>query len=89
MAGGNSFSPATYAGLWFTAPPDTAITNYSLTVHHYWYAPGNGAPDETTYEALTLGPTLFSGTGPFPAALMRPLVHAAPARRTAASGSCR
>jgi hypothetical protein len=65
LAGGNSFSPATYAGLWFTAPPDTAITNYSMTVHHYWYAPGNGAPDETTYEALTLGPTLFSGTGQF------------------------
>jgi hypothetical protein len=30
LAGGNAFSPGTYAGLWFTAPPDTAITNYSL-----------------------------------------------------------
>jgi hypothetical protein len=25
LAGGNSFAPGTYAGLWFTAPPDTAI----------------------------------------------------------------
>jgi hypothetical protein len=65
LAGGNSFAPGTYAGLWFTAPPDTAITNYTMTAHHYWYAPGNGAPDETTYEALTFGPTLFSGTGQF------------------------
>jgi hypothetical protein len=30
LAGGHAFSPGTYAGLWFTAPPDTAITNYSL-----------------------------------------------------------
>jgi hypothetical protein len=63
LAGGNSFGNSTYSGLWFFAPPDTAITNYSMTVHHYWYAPGNGAPDETTYTALTLGPTLVGGTG--------------------------
>ena len=48
LASGNSFGNGTYSGLWFFAPPDTAITNYSMTVHHYWYAPGNGAPDETT-----------------------------------------
>jgi hypothetical protein len=65
LAGGNSFGNGTYAGLWFFAPPDTAITNYSMTVHHYWYAPGNGAPDETTYTALTLGPTAVGGTGQF------------------------
>jgi hypothetical protein len=65
LAGGNSFGNGTYSGLWFFAPPDTAITNYSMTVHHYWYAPGNGAPDETTYTALTLGPMLVGGTGQF------------------------
>ena len=26
-----------------------------MTVHHYWYAPGNGAPDETTYDGADLG----------------------------------
>lgn len=65
LAGASSFGNGTYSGLWFFAPPDTAITNYSMTVHHYWYAPGNGAPDETTYTALTLGPTLVGGTGQF------------------------
>lgn len=75
LAGGNSFSPGTYAGLWFTAPPDTAITNYTLRVHHYWYAPGNGAPDETTYTALTLGPTLVGGTGQFDGATQQNLYN--------------
>jgi len=75
LAGGNSFGNGTYSGLWFFAPPDTAITNYSMTVHHYWYAPGNGAPDETTYTALTLGPTLVGGTGQFDGAIQQNLAN--------------
>jgi hypothetical protein len=39
------------------------------------YAPGNGAPDETTYEALTFGPTLFSGTGQFLASTQTALAN--------------
>jgi hypothetical protein len=75
LAGGNSFGNGTYAGLWFFAPPDTAITNYTMTVHHYWYAPGNGAPDETTYTALTLGPALVGGTGQFDGATQQNLAN--------------
>jgi hypothetical protein len=75
LAGGNSFGNGTYSGLWFFAPPDTAITNYSMTAHHYWYAPGNGAPDETTYTALTLGPTLVGGTGQFDGAIQQNLAN--------------
>ena len=75
LAGGNSFANGTYSGLWFFAPPDTAITNYSMTVHHYWYAPGNGAPDETTYTALTLGPTLVGGTGQFDGTIQQNLAN--------------
>ena len=63
LASGNSFSPATYAALWFTAPPQTTITDYKVAVHHYWYAPG--PPDETTYELVSFGPTFFSGAGQF------------------------
>jgi hypothetical protein len=65
LAGANAFSPGTFAGLWFYAPPSTTITNYKEIVHHHWYAPGNGAPDETTYELLSFGPTFFSGAGQF------------------------
>ena len=75
LAGGNSFGNGTYSGLWFFAPPDTAITNYSMTVHHYWYAPGNGAPDETTYTALTFGPALVGGTGQFDGATQQNLAN--------------
>jgi hypothetical protein len=75
LAGGNSFGNGTYSGLWFFTPPDTAITNYSMTVHHYWYAPGNGAPDETTYTALTLGPTLVGGTGQFAGTIQQNLAN--------------
>jgi hypothetical protein len=63
LASGNSFAPATYAALWFTAPPQSAITDYKVAVHHYWYAPG--PPDETTYELVSFGPTFFSGAGQF------------------------
>jgi hypothetical protein len=65
LAGGNSFGNGTSAGLAFYAPPDTKITNYKLIVHHYWYAPGNGGPDETTYEALGFGGTYVGGAGQF------------------------
>ena len=65
LAGGNAFSPGTFAGLLFYAPPNTTITNYKEVVHHYWFAPGNGAPDETTYELISFGPTFFSGAGQF------------------------
>jgi hypothetical protein len=75
LAGGNSFGNGTYSGLWFVAPPDTAITNYAMTVHHYWYAPGNGAPDETTYTALTLGPTVVGGTGQFDGTVQQNLAN--------------
>jgi hypothetical protein len=65
LAGGNAFPFQTYAALWFYAPPDTAITNYKLVAWHYWFAPGNGGPDGTTYELISLGDTFFSGAGQF------------------------
>ncbi len=73
LAGGNAFSPGTFAGLWFNAPPNAAITNYSLVVHHYWFAPGNGGPDGTTYELISHGPTFFSGAGQFDQHVQVPL----------------
>jgi hypothetical protein len=65
LAGGNAFAYQTNAALWFYAPPDTAITNYKLVAWHYWFAPGNGGPDGTTYELISLGETFFSGAGQF------------------------
>jgi hypothetical protein len=65
LAGGNSFANGTSAGLAFFAPPDTRITNYKLIVHHYWYAPGNGGPDETTYEGLGFSGSYIGGAGQF------------------------
>jgi hypothetical protein len=65
LAGGNAFPYQTNAALWFYAPPDTVITNYKLVAWHYWFAPGNGGPDGTTYELMSLGDTFFSGAGQF------------------------
>jgi hypothetical protein len=65
LAGGNAFAFGQHAALYFYAPPNTAITNYKLVVWHYWFAPGNGGPDGTTYELISLGPTFFSGAGQF------------------------
>jgi hypothetical protein len=73
LPGPSSLAPGTYAALWFTAPADTAITNYSFVLHHYWYAPGNGGPDGTTYELVSLGPTFFGGAGQFEPAIVGPL----------------
>jgi hypothetical protein len=63
LAAGNSFSPATFAGLRLGAPSGSAITNYKLVFWHYWYAPG--PPDETTYELVSFGNDFFSGAGQF------------------------
>jgi hypothetical protein len=63
LAGANSFSPSTFAGLQLNAPSGAKITDYELVVHHYWYAPG--PPDETTYELVSFGPDFFSGAGQF------------------------
>ena len=65
LAPGNGFSLGQNAAIWFNAPPDAKITNYKLVVHHYWYAPGNGAPDETTYELIGFGSKFVSGAGQF------------------------
>jgi hypothetical protein len=65
LAGGNSFAFGTNAALTFTAPTNATITNYKLVVHHYWYAPGNGGPDETTYELLGYGNRWVGGAGQF------------------------
>ena len=51
--------------LCFYAPPDTAITDYKLILRHYWFAPGNGGPDETTYTLVELRRHLRRGTGQF------------------------
>jgi hypothetical protein len=74
LAAGSYFLPGTYARLLFMAPPGTAITNYKVVEHHFWYAPGNGGPWETTYEAMTFGPTFFSGAGQFDRATQDTLV---------------
>jgi hypothetical protein len=65
LVGGNAFAFGTNAGLYFYAPPDASITNYSLVVWHYWYAPGNGGPDGTTYELISFGSKWISGAGKF------------------------
>jgi hypothetical protein len=65
LAGGNAFAFQTNAALFFYAPAGTAITNYKLVAWHYWFAPGNGGPDGTTYELISLGDTFFSGAGQF------------------------
>jgi hypothetical protein len=63
LAGGNTFSPSTFAGLRLNAPSGARITNYKVVLHHYWYAPG--PPDETTYELVSFGDDFFSGAGQF------------------------
>jgi hypothetical protein len=73
LAGGNAFANGTYAALFFNAPSDTKITNYKLVAWHYWYAPGNGGPDATTYEIMSFGPMYFSGVGQFDAVAQQAL----------------
>ena len=80
LAGGNAFSPGTFAALYFNAPPNTTITNYKEVVHHYWYAPGNGGPDETTYELVSFGNTFFSGAGQFDPTTQQALAGDSPPR---------
>jgi hypothetical protein len=63
LAGANSFTPGTFAGLRLGAPSGARITNYKLVFWHYWYAPG--PPDETTYELISFGDDGFSGAGQF------------------------
>jgi hypothetical protein len=70
LAGGNAFAFGTNAALFFTAPPDASITDYSLVVWHYWFAPGNGGPDGTTYELISFGSAWVSGAGKFDAPSM-------------------
>jgi hypothetical protein len=65
LAPGNAFSFGQNAAIWFNAPSGATISNYRLVVHHYWYAPGNGAPDETTYELIGFGSKFVSGAGQF------------------------
>jgi hypothetical protein len=65
LAGGNSFAFGTNAALFFYSPPNATITNYKLVLHHYWYAPGNGGPDERTYELVGFGSKFVSGAGQF------------------------
>jgi hypothetical protein len=64
-----------HSGLAFYAPPDTRITNYKLILHHYWYAPGNGGPDETTYEALGFSGTYIGGAGQFESGTQQALAN--------------
>jgi hypothetical protein len=75
LAGGNSFGNGTAAGLAFFAPPDATITNYKLILHHYWYAPGNGGPDETTYEALGFSGRYVGGAGQFESGTQQALAN--------------
>jgi hypothetical protein len=70
LAGGNSFAFGSNAALYFTAPPDSSITNYKLILWHYWFAPGNGGPDGTTYELVSFGNAWIGGAGKFDAASM-------------------
>ena len=46
-----------------------------MTVHHYWYAPGNGGPDETTYEGLGFSGTYIGGAGQFEAGTQQALAN--------------
>jgi hypothetical protein len=70
LVGGNAFPFGTNAALYFWAPPNSSITNYSLVLWHYWFAPGNGGPDGTTYELISFGSKWISGAGKFTAADM-------------------
>jgi len=61
-----AFGAGTFAGLWLTAPPQTTITNYKVSLHHYWFAPPlSGYPTERTYTLASFGSVFYSGTGLF------------------------
>jgi hypothetical protein len=66
LAPNTAFAAGTFAGLWFSAPAQSTITNYELILHHYWFAPPlSGYPTERTYTLATFGGVPFSGTGLF------------------------
>jgi hypothetical protein len=64
LAANTAYGNGTYAGLFFYAPPQTTITNYKVSIHHYWFAPPlPNYPTERTYTTARLGDYPFSGTG--------------------------
>jgi hypothetical protein len=66
LAPNTAFGNGTFAGLWLYAPPQTAITDYKVTIRHYWFAPPlSGYPTERTYTLASFGNVYYSGTGLF------------------------
>jgi hypothetical protein len=66
LAANTAFANGTFAALWLYAPPQTAITDYKVTIRHYWFAPPlSGYPTERTYTLASFGDVFYSGTGLF------------------------
>jgi hypothetical protein len=66
LAANTAFPNGTYAGLWLYAPPQAAITDFKITLRHYWFAPPlANYPTERTYTLASFGDVFYSGTGLF------------------------
>jgi hypothetical protein len=66
LAPNTAYGAGTYAGLWLHAPAQSAITDYKVTIRHYWFAPPlAGYPTERTYTLASFGDVFYSGTGLF------------------------
>jgi hypothetical protein len=66
LAQNTAFPAGTYAALWLRTPAQTAITDFKLSLRHYWYAPPlANYPTERTYTLASFGDIFYSGTGLF------------------------
>ena len=69
LAPNTAYPNGTYAGLRVNAPAQTAITDYKVTMRHYWFAPPlANYPTERTYTIARFGDYVYSGTGLWPQA---------------------
>jgi hypothetical protein len=66
LAANTAYSAGTFAALWLYTPAQTAITDFKVTLRHYWYAPPlPNYPTERTYTLASFGDIFYSGTGLF------------------------
>ena len=64
LAPNTAYGNDTWAALRLSAPAQTTITNYKLSIRHYWFAPPlPNYPTERTYSLAELGEVIFSGAG--------------------------
>jgi hypothetical protein len=83
LAQNTAFPAGTFAALWLYAPAQTAITNFKLSLRHYWSAPPlPNYPTERTYTLASFGDIFYSGTGLFRQADQDALATDGPANAT-------